>query len=94
MGCGTTTGCPVQRLGGPFAAPTGVRVDDLAAGDLVVGAQVQPGGESRCGRKAGQFRAEFGEQHQRRAFADAGNQRQVSGEQVRKVAAQVEPLGR
>ena len=43
----------------------------------------------RCGRKAGQFNAQFGEQNQRRAFADAGNQRQVSAEQMRKVAAQV-----
>ena len=87
-------GRPAQSLGGPIGAGTGACADDLAASDLVVGAQVQPGRELRRGRKAGQIRTKFGEQDQSRAFAYAGYQRQVGAEQLCRVTAQVEPLGR
>ena len=54
-------GRPAQRLGGAIGAGAGLGTDDLAAGDLVVGAQMQPGGEVPGIGKAREVRPEFGE---------------------------------
>ena len=86
-------GRPAQRLGGAIGTGAGLRTGDLAAGDLVVGAQMQPGGEVPGIGKAREVRSEFREQGEGSALADARYQRQVGAEQLREVGSEVEATG-
>ena len=88
-------GCPARGLGGAIDVWRGLATQDIAATDLVLGTQAQPGIEARRGLRAGQVLPEFHEREPAAVFPMPGmNIRPVFASALRPVRGGARPCAR
>jgi len=78
-----------QGSGGPVVGGSGAGVEDFAAGDVLVGAQGQPGGKVFDGGPLGHIEADFGDNGLSGEGIDAIDLGKINAGELEKVKAEV-----